>query len=142
MHLQHLLVPLDFSPDAERALDYAVELAQQFQARLTLMHVVYMPPTTEVHLAAYLSEIEAGAEHDMQLYEKRVQDTGLALETILVRGVPFREIINLAEAQHVDLIVMGTHGRTGVKHLLLGSVAERVARLAPCPVLITRIPTS
>ncbi len=69
MNIQHLLVPIDFSPD-EQALDYALELAQQFQARLTLMHVIYNPVTTEVNLSAYFADMEASAQQGMETYEK------------------------------------------------------------------------
>lgn len=138
MNIQHILVPMDFSPDAEHALNYAVELAQRVQARLTLMHVVYIPVTTEVNLSAYFADMEAGVKQGMETYEKRVEEAGLAVDTLIVRGTPFHEIVQTAKSQPIDLIVMGTHGRTGVTHLLIGSVAERVVRMAPCPVLVTR----
>jgi nucleotide-binding universal stress UspA family protein len=74
----------------------------------------------------------------METYQKRVEGEGLTVDTVLVRGTPFREIVEIAQTQQVDLIIMGTHGRTGMAHLLMGSVAERVVRLAPCPVMVTR----
>lgn len=138
MHIQHILVPMDFSPDAEQALEHAVALAQQFQARITLLHAIYLPVSTEVSLTAYFSEMEASAQRGMETYQKRVADAGLPVETLVLVGVPFRMIIETAADKDADLIVMGTHGRTGVQHLMLGSVAERVVRLAPCPVLVTR----
>jgi nucleotide-binding universal stress UspA family protein len=69
-----------------------------------------------------------------------VRDTGLACEAVVAHAVPFQQIVNLAGARNVDMIVMSTHGRTGLAHMLLGSVAEKVVRLAPCPVLVTRGP--
>ena len=138
MNIKHILVPLDFSADAEQALDCAVGLAQQFQSRLTLLHVIYIPVSTEVNLSAYFTEMEAGAEQGMDTYQKRVEEAGLAVDTVIIRSTPFREIVETAKAKQVDLIIMGTHGRTGLQHLLLGSVAERVVRLAPCPVMVTR----
>jgi nucleotide-binding universal stress UspA family protein len=138
MHLHHILIPLDFSPDAERALDDAIELAQCFQARLTLLHVIHLPPMADTHVAFYLAEIEAGAQQGMETYHKRVQEAGVAATIRIAHGVPFQEIIDIAKDSAADLIMMGTHGRTGMPHLLLGSVAERVVRLAPCPVLVTR----
>ncbi len=138
MHVKHILVPLDFSADAEQALDCAVGLAQQFQARLTLLHVIYLPVSTEVNLSVYFTEMETGAEQGIDTYRKRVEEAGLAVDTVISRGTPFREIVETAKAKRVDLIIMGTHGRTGMQHLLLGSVAERVVRLAPCPVMVTR----
>ncbi len=138
MNVQHILVPLDFSSDAEQALDDALGLAQQFQARLTLMHVVHIPVITEVDLSPYFAEMEASAQQGMETYQKRVEAAGRPVDTVLVRGTPFREIVETARTKQVDLIVMGTHGRTGMQHVLIGSVAERVVRLAPCPVMVTR----
>ncbi|ETW98693.1 MAG: universal stress protein UspA [Candidatus Entotheonella factor] len=138
MHIQHILVPMDFSPDAEKALESAVALARQFQARITLLHAVHLPVTTEISLTAYFSEMQASAQRGMETYHKQVEDAGLPVETHVLIGVPFRKIIETAADQGADLIVMGTHGRTGVPHLMLGSVAERVVRLAPCPVWVTR----
>lgn len=138
MYFEHILVPIDFSPDAEQALELAVMLAQQFQARITLLHAVHLPVTTEVSLTAYFSEMEASAERGMETYQKRVEEVGVAVEALVQVGIPFRQIIETAGNEGVDLIIMGTHGRTGVQHLMLGSVAERVVRLAPCPVLVTR----
>jgi nucleotide-binding universal stress UspA family protein len=91
-----------------------------------------------VELASYVAEIEAVAQQRMEAPQKRVQDAGLPEAIRIVHGVPFREIIDTAKDIQADLIIMGTHGRTGVPHLLIGSVAERVVRLAPCPVLVTR----
>ena len=138
MQIQHILVPMDFSPDAEQALEHAVALAQQFQARITLLHAIHLPVTTEVVLTGYFSEMAASAEHGMETYQKRVADAGLSVETLVLVGDPFRQIIETATDKGADLIVMGTHGRTGMQHWMLGSVAERVVRLAPCPVLVTR----
>jgi len=138
MNIGHILVPMDFSADAEQALDAAVELAKQFQARLTLMHVIQLPITTEVDLSGYYADLEDGARQEMEAYQKRVAATGLAVDVFLDSGAPFRQIVDAAKTRQVDLIVMGTHGRTGMQHLLIGSVAERVVRLAPCPVMVTR----
>ena len=136
MKCQHILVPVDFSADAGRALDRAVGLAQQFQARLTLLHVIYLPDAAEVNLAAYLRKVESEMEQEMAACEKRVADAGVAVDARIVRGAPSPKIVETAAEQQVDLIVMGTHGRTGLQHLLIGSVAERVIRLAPCPVMV------
>ncbi len=140
MNVQQILVPIDFSSDSEQALDYAIGLAQQFQSSLTLMHVIYIPVTTEVNLAAYFADMEAGVKEGIETYRKRAEEAGLAVDVVIVRGTPFHEIVQTAKTKQIDLIVMGTHGRTGVTHLLIGSVAERVVRLAPCPVLVTRHP--
>ena len=138
MQCRHILVPLDFSTDSERALDYARELASIFQARLTLLHVMHIPVMVEVDLHAYLPQIEDAARQQIEACQQRVQAAGLISDRVLVRGVPFQEIIETARDRQVDLIVMGTHGRTGLPYAFLGSVAEKVVRLAPCPVLVTR----
>ena len=143
MTAQHLLVPTDFSEYANYALDYAIELAQKLQARLTILHVA---ETTSMEVAESATprspvdeqEQEARVEQGLATSLKRVRDAGLEGATIVVHGVPFQLIIDTAESADVDLIVMGTHGRTGLAHVLMGSVAERVVRLAPCPVLVTR----
>ena len=90
---------------------------------------------------AYLQDLEAEIMQSMASYLARVTAAGLAGATVVVHGVPFHEILETAKTQLVDLIIMGTHGRTGLQHVLLGSVAEKVVRLAPCPVLVARQPT-
>jgi nucleotide-binding universal stress UspA family protein len=147
MTVHHVLVPIDFSPDAEQALDYAIALAQKLQARVTLLHVIQPPLGVGADMGVWPSptffdELEAAIMGDMEGYLARVTAAGLAGESVVVPGVPFQEILDTAKKRQVDLIIMGTHGRTGLKHVLLGSVAEKVVRLAPCPVLIARHPTS
>jgi nucleotide-binding universal stress UspA family protein len=144
MTAQHFLVPIDFSSYAEQALDSAIALAQKLQARVTLLHVI-QPPGVNVAggiwpSATFLQDLEAAVTRDMEGYLVRVTAAGLAGEIVIVHGVPFQEILDTAKARQVDLIIMGTHGRTGLSHVLLGSVAEKVVRLAPCPVLIARQP--
>ena len=143
MTAQHILVPIDFSPYADQALDYAIELAQKLQAHLTFLHVIHLTPMAMGEVGAsglvpYLEEIETDAQQRMQGILDRVNQEGLEGETAIVQGVPFQIIVDMAGNKNVDLIVMGTHGRTGLTHILMGSVAERVVRLAPCPVLVTR----
>ena len=143
MLVQHMLVPLDFSPYAEQTLAYAIALAQTLQARLTLLHVIHLTPLAmgdmlASSLEAYLQAVETEAEQQMHAARERVHQAGLRCDTIVVQGVPFQTIVDTASDRDVDLIVMGTHGRTGLTHVLMGSVAEKVVRLAPCPVLVTR----
>ena len=141
------LVPLDFSEYAHQALDYAIHLASKLEARLTLLHVIQALPLGGVDMGVtlpftLLQDLEAKITSSMQAYLERVTAAGLEGEIIIVKGVPFQEILETAKTQQVDLIVMGTQGRTGYQHLLLGSVAEKVVRLAPCPVLVVRQPTA
>ena len=143
MTAQHVLVPLDFSAYAEQALDSAIALAQKLQARVTLLHVIQPPVNVTGGIwpsSTFLQDLEAAITRDMEGYLARVTAAGLAGEIAIVHGVPFQEILDTAKARQVDLIIMGTHGRTGLSHVLLGSVAEKVVRLAPCPVLIARQP--
>jgi nucleotide-binding universal stress UspA family protein len=125
------LVPVDFSPSSDRALDYALALAQKLQARLLLFHVLFAHPYP-------MPEIENEAEQAMQAAVQRVHDAGLAGESSMIYGNPWQEIVALAKAKQVDLIIMGTHGRTVLRYIVLGSVAEQVVRRAPCSVLVVR----
>ena len=143
MIVQHVLVPMDFSATADRALEYAIALAQQLQARLTLLHVLDITPMTIDEMTAgvvttYLDDLETDAQHLLQASRERVQRAGLQGESLLVQGTPTQTIIDTAAEQGVDLIIMGTHGRTGLAHMFLGSVAEHVVRQGPCPVLVVR----
>jgi nucleotide-binding universal stress UspA family protein len=143
MTVTHILVPTDLSEYADYALDYAIALAQKLQARLTLLHIIHLTPLAMGDigvsgLVPYLEEMEADAQQRMQALLNRVQQEGLQGETAVVQGVPFQTIVDMAGNEDVDMIVMGTHGRTGLIHALMGSVAEKVVRLAPCPVLVTR----
>lgn len=145
MASQHFLVPIDFSEYANQSLDYAINLAVKLEARLTLLHVIQ-----SIYLGGgemgvtlpytYIQDLEAEIMQSLESYLARVTAAGLEGEIVVVHGVPFHEIIETAKTQQVDLIVMGTHGRTGLQHVLLGSVAEKVVRLAPCPVLVARQP--
>ena len=143
MTVTHILVPTDLSEYADYALDYAIALAQKLQARLTLLYVIHLTPLAMGDigvsgLVPYLDEMETDAQQRMQALLNRVHQEGLQGETAVVQGVPFQSIVDMAENKNVDMIVMGTHGRTGLTHALMGSVAEKVVRLAPCPVLVTR----
>jgi len=143
MIVQHVLVPMDFSATADRALEYAIALAQQLHARLTLLHVLDLTPVTMDEMtvgvvATYLEEQEIEAQHLLQASLERVQRAGLQGDSLLVQGTPTQTIVDTAGEQGVDLILMGTHGRTGLAHVFLGSVAEHVVRQAPCPVLVVR----
>ena len=146
MIAQHILVPVDFSEHADQALTYAMELASKLGARLTLLHVIQRPMPGAggmgVALETYFQQVELMAGETMEDQARCAREAGLECEVAIVQGVPFQQIVDLATTKQADLIVMGTHGRTGLQHLLLGSVAERVVRLAPCPVLITRRPPS
>jgi nucleotide-binding universal stress UspA family protein len=147
MLIQHVLVPVDLSEYADYALAYAIELAQKCRAALTLLHVIDTTPLGVAGWEAmlpplHLQDLETRISQRMEAPLGRIHEAGLQGDIAIVQGVPFQKIIDAARDKGADLIVMGTHGRTGLTHVLIGSVAERVVRLAPCPVLVTRQPTA
>jgi nucleotide-binding universal stress UspA family protein len=141
---QHILVPTDFSACADEALNYAIALASKLQARLTLLHIIHAVPLWaegDMGLAlpdTYLHESEARVQQGLAQRQQRAQEAGIQADILTAHGTPFQSIIDTAQDQKIDLIVLGTHGRTGLQRALLGSVAEKVVRLAPCPVLTVR----
>jgi len=144
MTTTHFLVPIDCSEHADNALDYAIALARKLQARLTLLHVIQPVPMAGVDMGmalpyTYLKDVEADVTRYMEACLQRVTAAGVEGSILVVHGIPVQEIVTTASIHHVDLIIMGTHGRSGFLHLLLGSVAENVVRLAPCSVLVTRV---
>jgi nucleotide-binding universal stress UspA family protein len=146
MPSQHILVPMDFSESSNQALDYAITFASKLQARLTVLHVVEVFPLGSADMTtvpeAYIEDLKMEADRTMQSYLARITAAGLTGDIVVKHGPVFQEIMEVAKTQHVDLIIMGTHGRTGLSHLFLGSVAERLVRFAPCPVLVVRPPAA
>ncbi|GIX47207.1 MAG: hypothetical protein KatS3mg131_1418 [Candidatus Tectimicrobiota bacterium] len=136
--MPHYLVATDFSSHADEALTTALALAQRLGARLTLLHVIARPPLGEASWLSYLAEVEAEAREALERRLARVREAGLEGEAVVVHGIPWQEIVAQAQARKADLVVVGTHGRSGLLHALLGSVAEKVVRHAPCPVLVVR----
>lgn len=142
-----LLVPIDFSPHSDEALRVACQLAEAFDSPLTLVHVFAAPsypmPDGSVLSApgTYAELVQAAnAQIEKVATDIKRDHNAVRVEGRTLEGTPFREIIGFARKHDFDLIVMGTHGRTGLKHVLLGSVAERVVRKAPCAVLTVRVP--
>src|SRR5688500_14338037 len=130
LQLQRLLVPFDFSDGAKLALDHAIGFARQFNARLTLLHIVHLPylgsgfgPGDASDLAARL---ESDAAQQLNALVAELKREHLEADATVRVGHPASEIVDVAQREGVALIVMGTHGRTGLKHVLLGSVAEHV----------------
>lgn len=145
MTLQTILVPSDFSECSDEALSYGLELARRFDASLHLLHVVQDPVTQPWAAEGFSVPLFDVAEQWRVEAEARlramVPDADRARVTVVsVLATPHAEILAYAAAHAVDLIVMGTHGRGGVSHMLLGSIAERIVRRAPCPVLTVRRP--
>ena len=145
VEIRLILVPVDFSAQSDAAFEYALALAGKLGARLDLLHVFQVPafafPDAAVAIPTEtLVEVQKAAEARLGTLQKRAEQAGVPATTDLFEGAPFVEIVRAARAREVDLIVMGTHGRTGLRHALLGSVAEKVVRKAPCPVLVVRSP--
>ena len=140
--LKKILVPIDFSECSQKALQYAAAFARQFEGELTLLYVVqvnyYAGDFGSVDVSLLESEMRANGEK--QLADLAARELGDATPSkCLVRsGRIVSEIVEVAKKSDSDLIILSTHGHTGLKHVLLGSVAENVVRHAPCPVLIVR----
>lgn len=135
-----ILHATDFSPHSEPAFQLAQGLARDYQARLILLHVA-APPSIVYGAGVVPSEPDVvEAEQKRQLRKMADSCQGLAVTSLLQQGDPAREILRVAEQTKCDLIVLGTHGRSGIQRLLLGSVAEEVLRKAPCLVLTVKTP--
>jgi nucleotide-binding universal stress UspA family protein len=143
---EKILTAIDFSESSEHAFDYALTLARQFQSELTVMHVINEPVDLRGFYVPHISfeqlekEIAEGAEKMMEKFCQTKLGDFTGYQTALVSGVPYEEIIRKSEETGASLIVLGTHGRTGLDHLIFGSTAERVVRGASCPVLTIRMP--
>lgn len=136
-----LLVATDFSECAEQALDYAVALAGALGAKLHLLHVIVIPAMAipEVGVAVTNTLIESTVQEQQAALDKSAaRHAAAGIETLLRTGDARDMIVDVAREIGADLIVMGTHGRRGVRRALIGSIAESVVRTAPCPVLTTR----
>ena len=150
INIKNILVPTDFSDFSRYALNYAVAFAQAFGAKITLIHVT---PERELDSIRQVSTYFEPGQLENLLKERESEDRkqleefilaelkkGITVETIHKVGIPFLDIIKTAKQRGVDLIVIATHGRSGLSHMLFGSVAEKVVRQAPCPVLSIRHP--
>jgi nucleotide-binding universal stress UspA family protein len=140
MRISKILVPYDFSEHSEKALSWAVGLAEKFDCRILALHVV-QPPTYPPMMTGFMdpSQFEVGLQEDAgkKLKDAAAREKKARIDTRVLVGEPFWDICRVAKDEKADLIVMGSHGRTGLAHVLLGSVAERVVRHSPCPVLVT-----
>jgi universal stress protein A len=141
--LSHLLAPTDFSPNSEKAVDYAVQLARRLGAKLTLLHVVPEPGALDYSMEGVsiqeIQEWEKEAEIKLTEQLARAQLEYEAVEALRVSALhPRDEIVRVAMDLSADLLVISTHGYTGWKHFLFGSDAEKIVQHAPCPVLVVR----
>lgn len=144
IQIQRILVPTDFSPLADTAVEVAAEYARRFNAHLTVVHV--MPPFfsgTEADIFAvssayYGRELIGIMEGNLEKVAAPLREQGISVDINLPHGVPAIEVVKLARQLDTDLIVVSTHGRTGLGHAFLGSTAERIVQKASCPVLTVR----
>jgi universal stress protein A len=138
--IKTILVPVDFTDCSNRAADYAAVLARKFRAKIMLIHVVepftYSVSDTVV-VTDHYAALRVIAERLIDGLQKKLS-RGVKVDRLVTRGVPYVTIIDRIRKSRPDLVVMGTHGRTGFEHVMLGSVAERVVRLSPSPVLTVR----
>jgi nucleotide-binding universal stress UspA family protein len=147
IEIKRILVPTDFSTYADYAMRHAADLAKDFGAELLLLHVVPegdlramydYPP--DFPLEQILADQKKIVEQRFAEIVTNEQKRGVQAKSLIYSGKAYEEIIQTAKAHTVDLIVIATHGRTGLSHVFLGSVAEKVVRLAPCPVLTIKPP--
>ncbi|MDD2852115.1 MAG: universal stress protein [Desulfuromonadaceae bacterium] len=143
-----ILAAIDFSENSECAFDLALTLATQFSAELTIVHVINEPVDLRGFYVPHISfeqlekEIEESAVKMMETFCQSKLKGFANYKTAIVTGIPYDEIIAAAERIDASLIVLGTHGRTGLDRILFGSTAERVVRSAACPVLTVRLPVT
>jgi universal stress protein A len=141
--IRNILVPVDFSPHSEAALEYAIQLAGALASRICLAHAyqieVFATPEGPYAIPeSVLAGIRETAEAQIRALQERVGKEKIPCETVVRMGSAAESILDIAKSLPADLIVMGTQGHTGLKHLLLGSVAEKIVRLASCPVLTVK----
>ena len=141
--IRRILVPIDFSEHAELVIEWASHLALEHGSHLSLLHVYHLPVEFQQLEGAYLppdfwTNVKKEADQTLSRYVGELRQKGLDVEAVVREGYPATVIVDEAAAQHADLIVIGTHGLSGLKHLLLGSIAERVVQKSPCPVLAVK----
>lgn len=146
MLIRTILLPTDFSECANYALSYAASLARQFSASIICVHVIepvmpavgYTGLTEPLPISDLSEQLEESAERELPKIGECEDCTGLEIEELIVHGDASSEIVRVASERKVDLIVIASHGRTGLGRILFGSTAESVVRHAPCPVLVVK----
>jgi len=142
LKLKRILVPIDFSACSKKALQYALPLAREHHAEITLLYVVSPPYNSGEYVGIESMQLEASlqtsAQKELATLARNEVSSEILVDTLVRIGAPAREIIEAATSLPADLIVISTHGRTGLQHVFLGSVAEHVVQRAPCPVFVVR----
>ena len=142
--LKTIVVPTDFSDFSKLALEYGLSFCREFHARLILVHVIEDPfypsngATFGFNIEEFFRRMEEDSAERMKELVKPEEEPEVPVERIMARGTPFLEIIRIAKEKDADMIVLATHGRGGLAHVLMGSVTEKVVRKASCPVLVVR----
>src|SRR5262245_32186715 len=146
INIKTILAPTDFSIHAEHALKYAGELAKNLNAKMIVLHVAEYsnvggdPDASELLIPNYLLELEKKGKDRLEQITRGLRKVEVDAHSVFVAGRAYQDIVRMAKELKVDLIVLGTHGRTGFSHLFFGSTAEKVVRLCPCPVLTVKHP--
>jgi nucleotide-binding universal stress UspA family protein len=148
MQIRSILLPTDFSECGNFALSYAASLARTFQASIICINVIepivptvgYSGMTEPLPIADISEQLEDSAERELPKLAECAECEGIEIEEIIVHGEAASEIVRVAKVREVDLIVIASHGRTGLGRILFGSTAEAVVRHAPCPVLVVKPP--
>jgi nucleotide-binding universal stress UspA family protein len=143
MMIKRILAPVDFSEPSRRALEYAADLSRTLGSQLIVLHVVepvYYPVAGDLYgvgldLGNVYEQIDRSAREQLAELARELRRRRVNVQAVLLHGTAPQAIVENATKSHADLVVMATHGRSGLSHLLLGSVANRVLRTAPCPVL-------
>jgi nucleotide-binding universal stress UspA family protein len=146
MQINSILLPTDFSECAGHALSYAASLARKFSASIICVHVIepvmptvgYTGLTEPLPIADLSEQLEESAERELPKVAACRECEGLEIEEVIAHGDAAAEIVRVAQERKVDLIVIASHGRTGLGRILFGSTAESVVRHAPCPVLVVK----
>lgn len=146
MQIRTILLPTDFSECGNFAFSYAASLARMFGASIICVHVIepmvptvgYSGMTEPLPIADITDQLEDSAERELPKIAEREEFAGLKTEEVIVHGEAASEIVRVAKDKNVDLIVVSSHGRTGLGRILFGSTAEAVVRHAPCPVLVVK----
>lgn len=147
LRIETIMVPVDFSENALLAVDYAIKLGKRFGSRILLVHVYHFPVELLTDWSAYgtlggsgelLEALRKEREEQMAALAREKSASGLQIDARVLEGTPFSELVKAARNESADLLIMGTRGLTGIKHVLIGSTAEKVVRKAPCPVLVLK----
>jgi nucleotide-binding universal stress UspA family protein len=146
LSIKKVLVPIDFSDYSKSSLKYAVNFAKSFNADITLIYVIepiiYPPDFSmgQIAIPSVSPEWDERAHEELEKLAKNEISSDVNVKVIIKTGKPFVEIIETASEEDIDIIIIATHGHSGVEHILFGSTAEKVVRKAPCPVLTLREP--